>query len=237
VLSIENVLIRKLAHFGPLSPADREALQAALGPSWWLAAGSDLIKEGDAPKAVFLILEGLACRYKIQANGARTIMAYLLPGDLCDQHVFVLKAMDHSIGCISRCHVATISRQSMLAIVAEHPAVARALWWATLVDEATLREWLVNVGSREGPLRVAHLLCELLLRLQAVGLATADSYTLPITQTELADTVGLSSIHVNRVLKTLRERELITWTKSEIKILDVPGLKSYSDFNPNYLHL
>jgi CRP-like cAMP-binding protein len=119
----------------------------------------------------------------------------------------------------------------------ERPAIARALWWAALVDEATLREWLVNIGRRAAAERIAHLLCELLLRLRAVGLANGDSYALPITQIELGDTVGVSSVHVNRSLQVLREAGLITLKGGQLVILDATRLQEFSGFNPNYLHL
>ena len=117
------------------------------------------------------------------------------------------------------------------------PHQARALWWATLVDEATLREWLVNVGARDAHARVAHLLCELLLRLRTVGLTNGDKYELPISQVELADTVGLSTVHVNRVLQRLRSLDLITLKGGHLVILDVAKLNEFAGFNPNYLHL
>jgi CRP-like cAMP-binding protein len=176
------------------------------------------------------------CRYKLVAGGGRQIMAYLVPGDFCDLHVFILKAMDHSIGTLSQCSVVSIDRARIVELT-ERPAIARALWWATLVDEATVREWVVNVGARPADERLAHLLCELLVRLKAVGLADGGSYELPITQVDLADTVGLSTVHVNRVLQRLRALELITLRNGRLVILDVEKLNAFSGFNPNYLHL
>ena len=149
------------------------------------------------------ILDGFACRYKLTSEGKRHIMAYLISGDFCDLHVFILKAMDHNIGALSPCRVVNIPRNRILEMTTR-PALARALWWATLVDEAVLREWLVNMGQREAPERIAHLLCELLLRLRAIGLAASDAYELPITQEALGDTMGLSAVHVNRSLQKLR---------------------------------
>ena len=119
----------------------------------------------------------------------------------------------------------------------ERPAIARALWVAALVDEATLREWLVNIGGRPAEERVGHLLCELLFRLRAVGLANGDSFELPITQGELADTMGLSDVHMNRVIQRLRKAKLITLKAKSLVILDYARLAEVSGFNPNYLHL
>ena len=201
-----------------------------------IRARTDIIAEGQRTDDVHLVLEGFACRYKILPDGKRHIMAYLVPGDLCDVHVFILKAMDHGVGTLSACRVVDIRRDRILKML-ERPAIARALWWSALVDEATLREWLVNIGGRPGEQRVAHLLCELLMRLQTVGLANGNSYELPITQSDLAETVGLTVVHVNRVLQRLRAAGLITLQSRRLVINDAQALKAFSEFNPNYLHL
>jgi CRP-like cAMP-binding protein len=231
-----NLLTRKLEAFGPLPDADKRLLDDVIQPAQRVGARMDLIREGDAPSDVNLILEGFACRYKMIPDGTRQIMAYLVPGDFCDLHVFILEAMDHTIATLSSCTVVKIPRAQILELM-ERPAIARAFWWAALVDEATLREWLVNIGARPAEHRVAHLLCELLLRLEAVGLTNGDTYELPITQAELADTVGLTSVHVNRVLQRLRGDGLITLKGKHLVIRDVARLKAFSGFNPNYLHL
>lgn len=199
-------------------------------------ARTDLISEGEKPSDVHLILDGFACRYKILADGKRHIMAYLVPGDFCDLHVSVLNEMDHNLGTLSPCSVVDIPRPQVLELL-ERPAVARAMWIAAVVDEATLREWLVNIGSRPAEERVGHLLCELLLRLRAVGFADGDSFELPITQGDLADTMGLSDVHMNRVIQRLRKAKLISLKNKILVILDYARLAEASGFNPNYLHL
>ena len=231
-----NVLARKLQGLAPLSDEDKRLLDAVVAQSREVRAHTDLIREGEAPNDVHLILEGFACRYKITSAGKRQIMAYLVPGDFCDLHVFILKHMDHSVATLTTCRVVGMPRASVLEMM-ERPAIARALWWAALVDEATLREWLVNIGRRPAAERIAHLLCELLLRLRAVGLANGDSYALPLTQVELGDTVGVSSVHVNRSLQVLREAGMITLKGGQLVILDARRLQEFSGFNPNYLHL
>jgi CRP-like cAMP-binding protein len=233
---MSNVLARKLEGLALLSDEDKRLLDAVVEQSRDVSAHNDLIREGEAPDDVHLILEGFACRYKITSDGKRQIMAYLVPGDFCDLHVFILKHMDHSVATLSSCRVVGMPRARVLEML-ERPAIARALWWAALVDEATLREWLVNIGRRAAAERLAHLLCELLLRLRAVGLANGDSYALPLTQVELGDTVGVSSVHVNRSLQVLREAGLITLKGGQLVILDGRRLQEFSGFNPNYLHL
>ena len=234
--TVANPLTRKLQGFARLSEEDIRVLDQLVTNVRRVDARTDLIKEGEKPSDVHLVLEGFACRYKILPEGRRHIMAYLVPGDFCDLHVFILNEMDHSLGTLSPCSVVDIPRGRILELL-ERPAIARALWVAAMVDEATLREWLVNIGGREAEDRVGHLLCEMLLRLRAVGLANGDSYELPITQGELADTMALSSVHMNRVIQRLRKEMLITLKGRHLVILDFERLATVSGFNPNYLHL
>ena len=229
--------MRKLEGFVSLSDADKALLERISAPSRTVSAQTDLVREGDAPKGVFLILEGMACRHKVRANGARQIMAYLVPGDLCDLDVALLDTMDHTIATLSACKVVCISPKVIAEVMEHHPHIARALRMSTLVDEATLREWLVNVGCRSALERVAHLFCEIQVRMRAVGLADGDSYDLPITQTGLADTTGLSTVHLNRTMQELRRTGLIKLRQRRMTILDVPRLRALAEFKTNYLHL
>ena len=231
-----NPLTRKLEAFAPLSADDRRLLDDVVRTAREVGPREDLIREGDNPRDVQLVLEGFACRYKLLANGQRQITAYLIPGDFCDLHVFILKAMDHSIATLSPCRIAPIPRQRVLELT-ERPAIARALWWASLVDEAVLREWLLNVGARPADERIAHLLCELLVRLRTVGMSSGGAYELPLTQTDIADTVGVTHIHVNRMLQRLRAAGSITLKGNHLLIHDVDGLMAFCGFDPSYLHL
>lgn len=227
---------RKLEQFAPLGDEDRRLLDAVTSRPRRVGARTDLIREGERPDDVHLILDGFACRYKLLPEGQRQIVAYLVPGDFCDLHVFILSEMDHCIGTLSPCTVVDIPREAVLRLT-ERPAIGRALWWATLVDEAIPRERVVDLGRRPAEQRVAHLLCELLLRLRAVGLADGDAYELPVTQTELADGLGLSNVHVNRVLQALRGQGLVTLDGKAVTIPDPDGLMALGGFNPNYVHL
>ncbi|MGH1592240.1 Crp/Fnr family transcriptional regulator [Methylobacterium phyllosphaerae] len=232
-----NPLILKLESLAALSGDDKVVLERISANPHLVPAGTDLIREGDKPDGVYLILDGIACRYKLRANGARQIMAYLVPGDYCDLDVALLKTMDHSIGTLSDCQVVRIDLATIQELLRDHPGITHALRLATLVDEATLREWLVNVGRRSAEERIAHLMCELLLRFRAVGRTAGDGYALPISQEDLADTTGLTSVHVNRMLGTLRARGLIELSRRQLKILDLAGLEALAEFKPNYLHL
>ncbi|GLS43169.1 Crp/Fnr family transcriptional regulator [Methylobacterium brachythecii] len=235
---MDNPLVRKLQRFARLSTGDKQALNEAarlnvrrIGPR------EDIIREGESPDQVNLILSGWACRYKQLEDGRRQIIAFFLPGDLCDTHVFVMREMDHSIGTLSAVTVAEIGRDTLTAITEQHPRVTQALWWEMLVATAVQREWTVNIGQRTATERLGHLFCELFLRMRAVDLTDGTSCELPITQVDLADALGLSNVHVNRVLQELRANGLVTLRGRLLTIPDLPALKAASLFNPNYLHL
>ncbi|MDQ3247170.1 MAG: Crp/Fnr family transcriptional regulator [Pseudomonadota bacterium] len=196
-----------------------------------------MIREGGQPEAVFLILKGWAYRYKHLEDGRRQILAYLLPGDLCDIQIFLFEKMDHSIGLLSDAVIVKIPSAEILDLMDRFPRIERALLWGTLVDEATLREWLLNVGQRFALQRVAHLFCELCVRLAVVGLVDEEeSFTLPLTQADLADTTGMSAVHINRTLQRLRSDKLVSTSHGRLKILDFARLAEIAGFQETYLH-
>ena len=229
-------LIRKLECFSALSQAEKQWLEDATTDVREFERRQDIINEGDRPDHVHLLIEGWAGRYKVLPNGDRPIMAFLIPGDLCDVQVTLLTAMDHSIGALTRCKVAFIHRAAIGEIIGKSERLSRALWWATLVDEAILREWLVTVGHRPADQRLGHLICEMLLRAKAVGLTEDDSFELPLTQEELGDTMGMSTVHMNRTMMELRGQDLITSKDKRVTVHDLGRLMEFSQFNPNYLH-
>jgi CRP-like cAMP-binding protein len=234
---MNNPLLRKLSNFTQLSEEECKVVNASTSDVREFAAREDVISQGDRTGGVKLLLEGFACRYKVLEDGRRQIVAYFVPGDLCDLRVFILKRMDHSIGAVVASKVATISPENILKMTDNYPTLTRALWWSTLVEEAIAREWIVNVGQRNALERIAHLFCELLYRFRAVGLNQGNSCTLPLTQVELAETLGLSPVHVNRTLQALRRQKLITLEGGTLTIQDLDALKELSFFNPDYLHL
>jgi CRP-like cAMP-binding protein len=237
VSDTSNPLIRKLSHFAPLSDSDRQVLDALAAHDEFFPADVDIVSEGSVPRSVFLLKEGMAIRYRNLPDGGRQIMTFLIPGDLCDIHVFLLKAMDHSIGTVTPVRVAPISRESMMDLFSHRPRISAALWWSSLQEEAMLRERIVSLGRRDARGRIAYLLCELLWRHAAVGLTNGDRFRLPLTQAELGDTLGLTPVHVNRVLKEFRQRGLIAMEHRVINLLDVQGLQDRAAFNKAYLHL
>ena len=229
-------LVAKLETTRKLPNEDREALERVSEGARDMGARRNIIREGDKPEHVHLMVDGWAARYKLLPDGARQITAFLIPGDICDLHVSLLGEMDHSIATLTRARVVYIPRRKMDELT-ERPAIARAFWWATLVDEAVLRNWIVNIGRRDAYEAIGHLICELYLRMRNVGLTTDHSFELPLTQEEIADALGLTPVHVNRTLQRMRSEGLISLRRSALTIHDYGRLQDASGFNPNYLHL
>jgi CRP-like cAMP-binding protein len=230
-------VVSKLEAFTRLSADDRAALQSVTRNFYFVDARRDLVSEGDEPRYVHLVLDGWACRYKQLPDGKRQIVALFVPGDFCDVNVYILRQMDHSIGAITRLKVATITPEEMNALTAERPRITQALWWHELVAAAVQREWTLNLGQRSAYERLAHMLLELYLRLEAVGRARDGRCDFPLTQNDLADATGLTAVHVNRMLQKLRRDGLIELERKQLQILDMPRMMGASKFKPNYLHL
>jgi CRP-like cAMP-binding protein len=232
-----QTLIRRLEMFVDLSEEEKRALHDATGSIRSFGSHEDLIREGDQSSGVQVVISGFACRHKMLPDGRRQIIGYFLPGDMCDARVFILKRMDHTISTLSPTTICVLPRDAILDLTSRYPRITRAFWWNTLVEEAIVRQWLVNIGQRTALERVAHLFCEIYVRLQVVGLATAAGCELPVTQSELADTVALSTVHVNRTLKELRRVGLVSMSSKSLLIHDLPGLRALAMFDPGYLHL
>lgn len=231
------LVLRHDAH-SRLSSADRDALWS-LGqlPAYEVAARRDLAREGDNPRAVKLILEGWACRYKMTRDGLRQVLGFLVPGDFCGLDVLVLQRMNHSIGTITRVSVAQFTFDRLESVSAEHPRIAQALRWHESVDTSIQREWLVNLGRRTAYERVGHLLVELFHRLRSVGLTEGEGCDFPLTQNDLGDATGLTSVHINRTLQELRRQGLVVLERKRLRLPNLEALSDASGFNPNYLHL
>ena len=227
----------KLERFCRLSSDDNAALASVSRNVRFVEPRRDLISEGERPRAVHLVLDGWACRYKQLPDGKRQIVGLFVPGDFCDVNVFILKYMDHSIGAITRLKVAMITPDEMHALTEGRPRITQALWWHELVTTAIQREWTVNLGQRSAYERIAHLLIEIYIRLRTVGRAQHGRCDFPLTQNDLADATGLTAVHVNRTLQELRRDGLIELDRKQLQILDLERMMDASMFTANYLHL
>jgi len=234
----DNRLARKLEAFTRLSARDKTALDRVWKCQRQICtAQRDLICEGDVPHRVPMIVDGWACRYKALLDGRRQITGFFLPGDICDFNVFILKRMDHSIRALTAVTYVALSPPDVEELTSAHPRIMHGLWRESLVNASIQREWTVNLGQRSALERLAHLLCELFIRLRIVGMTRECSCEFPVTQSELADTLGLTAVHVSRTIKSLRARGLIRLQDRKLEILDFDALRRIALFDSNYLHL
>jgi CRP-like cAMP-binding protein len=230
-----NPLVLKLERRDRLSPEEKQVLEGAIARIREVRADEDIVVEGSRPTECCLLLEGFAARYKVLSNGRRQITAIHVAGDFVDLHSFLLKTLDHGILALTPCRVATVPHTTIAKITEEYPHLTRLLWLSTLIDGAIHREWLTAMGRRTAVAHMAHLICELFVRLEAVGQVQNQTIQLPITQAELGDTLGLSTVHVNRVLQELRKEGLIRWQGNALTVLDWERLERVAEFTPTYL--
>lgn len=200
-------------------------------------AKTTLIRAGQRLTTSTLLLEGLMCRYKDLSDGQRQISALHISGDFVDLHSFTLKRLDHNIRALTACKVALVPHERLRALSHDHPHLTRLYWFTTNLDAAIHREWELSLGRRPAIARIAHLICEMHVRLGLVGLTHGLEFRLPLTQADLAECVGLTPVHVNRTLKSLREQGLADMQRGRVRILDLGRLQGIAEFNPDYLYL
>ena len=231
-----NRFVQKLEGMAALDPADIAVLERATENPRTYAAKQDMIREGDRPGPVFVVLDGWACRYKILPSGSRQIMAFLLPGDACDLHIGMLSEMDHSLQAITPARVALIPGDEMAVMLEDYPRIATAMYKAQLIDEGTLRAWIVSMGRRSSIERVAHLMCELYLRTIVANGIPEGEVALPISQIVFADALGMTPVHINRILRELREAGAMAFSRGNLRVIDPVKLVQIAGFDENYLH-
>jgi CRP-like cAMP-binding protein len=231
------MLIRKLGSIFSLSDDERQALENLPVQVTDVGENQDVVREGDRPSRSFLVMDGFACSYKMTGDGKRQIMAFYIAGDTPDLQSLHLRVLDHYVATITPCKLGFIQHEALEAVCDRYPRIGKALWRDTLIDAAIFREWMTGIGRRSAYTRIAHVLCELMLKQRAVGLTQDQTCEFPITQTELGDALGLSTVHVNRTLQELRGDELISLKGTKLTILDWEALKKAGDFDPTYLHL
>lgn len=229
-------LIRNLESHGRLSGAEKKALRLALARTRTIEAGEDVVRPSDRSTEVSVLLDGFACRYTLVNRSKRQITAILIPGDICTLQAAFLP-IDHSVSAFTQATFGFISRDAIRVWTETLPNLTRLLWCTTFVDGTIYQEWLGNIGRRSAYQRLAHLLCEVMMRLRHMGLANDRSYELPFTQIDLADAMGLTPAHTNRVLQRLRREGLIRTEGRTVVISDWQRLARAGDFDEQYLHL
>ena len=228
--------LRKLERLAHLDENDRQAFHALHAKIETHPANTVLAKNGARAAECILLIEGIGCRHKETRDGARQIISFHLAGDFLDLQQMWLPRADHVVQTLSPAMIARIAAQDLRALAAERPRIGEALWRDTLIDGAIAREWVVNVGRRDAMARIAHLLCEYAARREAAGFGPRDRFDLPMTQEQIGDTTGLTSVHVNRKLHELEALDVIARDRRTLHIRDWPRLMRIGDFDATYLH-
>lgn len=234
--SVVTLIISQLERTETLSPAERGAIAALPIRLRNFDASSYIIREGDRPERCSIVVMGYAFRQRLTTSGARQILAFHMPGDFVDLQSLYLAETDYNVQTLTRATIADMAATDLSAAADRYPRIARSVAMLNLLDAAICRDWLMNVGRREALSRVAHLLCELAHRSAGKALTDGAQYELPMTQEQLADALGLTAVHVNRVLKKLQNDGLISRSKRHIGILTWDALCDVGDFSARYLH-
>jgi CRP-like cAMP-binding protein len=231
-------LVRKLGSRSRLDDEDVAAIMALPYVRRTFEAASYIVREGEPPrKRCSFVVSGYAFRQKLTVQGTRQIVSLHMAGDLLDlQHLF-LKRADHNVQALTRLESAEIDREALRALALERPAIGEAMWVDALIDASIFREWVMNIGRRDARSRIAHLICEFAARMDAAGLSIGDRYELPMTQEQIGDATGLTSVHVNRTLKSLATDGLVHREKRYLTFANRERIKAIADFSTLYLHL
>ena len=230
-------MVTKLQLWKKLAADERDAVLALPHHVEAIEPGDYIVRESEEAKHSCILLSGFAYRQKLARDGSRSISAIHMKGDLVDLQNSLLRAADHSVQALTRTEVALIPRDAIVELAFRLPNIGLGMWYDTLVDGSIFREWILNIARRDAQTRIAHLLCEFGLRLEALGLGDRSSYELPMTQEQVADATGLTPVHVNRSLKELEARGLIARTVRYVAVSDWQSLKAAGDFDEAYLHL
>jgi CRP-like cAMP-binding protein len=230
-------LLCRLEHFDILSLHDRQRVAELPLTVVNCVANQQIVRIGEKSSRCTLVLGGFLCGHKQVGGSRRQITSFFVPGDIADLHALHLPSPDQDISALGPAVVAFLPRAALADMLGNSPRLAKAFWRETLMQAAVYREWIINLGRRDAIARVAHVLCELILRLQTVGLARDLCFSMHWTQMDLADACGISNVHANRIVQELRRLRLIDWDSRQIRIRDWEALVRLGDFSPNYLHL
>lgn len=232
---LHSPFARKLGAFVALSEKEESALHKLHGRRKTFSAGVDMVYEGQANHVAYILASGWVCSYKLLEDGTRQIVDFQVPGDFLGLRSVLLRTSDHNIEPVTKVEASEVLSQDLLEAFSETPRLATAVLWAASRDEAMVVEHLVSIGRRDAKERTVHFLLELGARLNLVGLGTPAGYACPLSQYVIADTLGLSAIHLNRVLRELREDGLLTFRQGRVEFHDLDGLVELSGFDKTYL--
>lgn len=232
-----EVHLQKLRKRDEISAEEERFINNLVSHTVRVPADKVVIRSGELLKESLILLQGWLARAKDLPSGQRQFAEIHLPGDFADLHSFTLKRLDHDVVSITQCVLGVVPHERLKEMTERMPHLTRVYWFSTNVDAAIHREWAVSLGRRSAIARMAHLFCELLIRLEIIGMTNGNSYDFPLTQAELGESLGLTAVHVNRTLQELRRMSLIEVEDRRVTILDLDGLKGVAQFDPNYLYL
>lgn len=230
----KSVLLNRAAS---LSDAERDRLESAIADVRTFRAGETVVRQDMPVQVSLLLVEGFMTRHVDARDGKRHLVAVHVPGDFVDLHAFTLKRLDHDVGALTDVRVAVFTHESLERILIDDAALARRLWFVTMLDAAQHRQWIYRLSSLTALQRVAHFLCETHARLLAIGQVRDHAFTLPMTQSDIGEVCSLTNVHVSRVMRDLREMGLCQVRSSQVQILDIKGLVTAGLFEPGYLYL
>lgn len=230
-------LLLKLRRFDMVSAEEEQALRDAVWKTVSFKRGETIVEAKTELDVSNLLVEGFVHRLKDLKSGARQTLQLAVPGDFVDLHSLLLKQLDHDVAALSDCRLVFFKHEKLREVIDQHLHLGRLLWLSTIVDAAIHREWMLSLGRRTAKSSMAHLFCELQVRLTAAGMASHGTYDLPLRQSELSEILGLTPVHTNRTLKDLRDKGLLTFKGKTVEVHDWDGLVALAEFDPFYLSL
>jgi CRP-like cAMP-binding protein len=229
-------LLRRLSTVSGLEEEDIEAIRALPIAIRQLEGGQFIVRDADRPSECCLVVEGFCVRAKSTAAGQRQILSIHIPGEIPDLQSLHLHVMDHDLIALVPSTLGFISHAALRALTRARPKVAELLWRDTLIDAAIFREWIVNVGQRPAPNRFAHMIVELRERLAVIGMVEGNAFDMPLTQEQIGEAMGITAVHANRIIKQLRDDNVLDFHRGRVTVRDEGRLQELADFDRRYLH-
>jgi len=220
-----------------LSDQDLAALEASVSQVRKTQARQIIARAGEPISCSTYLMDGFICRYMDDRNGLRQLVAVHVPGDFVDLHGYPLRRLDHDVATLGACRIALVPHETLDRLLPERPNLTKLLWFSTLLDAAMHREWIFRLGRLDAVARIGHFFCEIEAKLRAVGLSDGSRFTLPLTQADLGEACGMTSVHINRMLRELRERKLLQMQRGKVTIFDLAALRRLCDYDPSYLFI
>jgi CRP-like cAMP-binding protein len=230
-------LIARLRAIASLTDADAALIEQLPMKLQNLADRHEVVQEGQTLSECCMLVDGFLMRHKAGPEGKRQIVSWHVPGDIPDLYSLHLNPIDHNISALGPAVVAFIPHDAINAMLSQSASLIHVLWRETLVDASVFREWMVSLGKRDAQVRIAHMICEMLVRLRLIGLAEENAFVFPASQVDISDAAGMTPVHANRMIQQLRATNLIKWDGPSIRVLDFEGLKAVAEFDDSYLHL